>query len=394
MRSEARGAKLFYEKHKHDDERKTRDVSNTNTIELNGKRYDALSGRLLDLSKTSGAKVSPVEAKKPLANNRVFDDVIRSTVRHKTVSKLPSHPLHPAKKPAVHHPARPMHPHHPKPAVTLMRSAVAKPSPTFKPVVHAQTPAGSGLVHISPKPRSAEALDAWRLDRAHHVAKSHAVSRFSDKTSLFVKRMAPVAVKTPARSALHPAARNYQPLSLAEAGMARATAHEQPAPAPAHHRVARKLHVKPRTVNLIAGITAFILLIGFFAYQNAASIDVRIASARAGIHASVPGSSPGGFALKDPVIYGRGQVTLSFHSNSDDRQFSIIQQASSWDSSTLRSTFIASLGEDYQTLQAAGRTIYTYGQGNATWVSNGIWYEIDGNANLSSSQILGLATSM
>ena len=92
--------------------------------------------------------------------------------------------------------------------------------------------------------------------------------------------------------------------------------------------------------------------------------------------------------------YAPGEVTLSFHSNTDDRHFSVIQRASNWDSQTLRDDFVANSGHAYHTLQAGGRTIYAFSQGNATWVNGGIWYQIIDNADLSTSQLLNLATSM
>ena len=59
----------------------------------------------------------------------------------------------------------------------------------------------------------------------------------------------------------------------------------------------------------------------------------------------------------------------------------------------LLDNFVASSGQNYQTIEDAGRTIYMY-SGNATWVNGNVWYRITGNSSLSSGQLTNIATSM
>jgi hypothetical protein len=72
----------------------------------------------------------------------------------------------------------------------------------------------------------------------------------------------------------------------------------------------------------------------------------------------------------------------------------LTQTASNWDSQALKENFVATVGKDYQVVQSAGRTIYTYGDNNATWVNGGIWYKIDSAGSLTSVELVDLATSM
>ncbi len=49
--------------------------------------------------------------------------------------------------------------------------------------------------------------------------------------------------------------------------------------------------------------------------------------------------------------------------------------------------------QPFQTFQDAGKTIYIYEDSKATWVNGGVWYQINGNASLTSDQLLRIANS-
>lgn len=147
-------------------------------------------------------------------------------------------------------------------------------------------------------------------------------------------------------------------------------------------------------MNAAAGALAIVLLAGFFAYQNIPNISMRVAASRAGFSAKMPGYQPSGFALQGPINYKPGQISLSFKSNSDDRAFNVSQQVSGWNSEALADNYLAANNKEYQTYQDKGRTIYLYDNSRATWVSGGIWYEVDGNGILSSEQLIRVANSL
>lgn len=97
--------------------------------------------------------------------------------------------------------------------------------------------------------------------------------------------------------------------------------------------------------------------------------------------------------MAGPIQYGEGAVTLSYQSNSDDRNFQIVQKSSDWNSQSLLENFVSDK-EPYQTFQDKGRTIYIYGKSSATWVSGGVWYQIEGESDLSSDQLLRIVSSL
>lgn len=86
---------------------------------------------------------------------------------------------------------------------------------------------------------------------------------------------------------------------------------------------------------------------------------------------------------------------LNYSSNSDEREFTITQRDSNWNSETLKSNYVLGAStEAPQTYEDKGRTIYLFGEGAATWVSNGIWYEIKGDSKLTPDQLVRIATSL
>ena len=121
---------------------------------------------------------------------------------------------------------------------------------------------------------------------------------------------------------------------------------------------------------------------------------MRVASTRAGLDANLPAYQPAGFKISGPIKYQPGAVTVTYKSNTDERNFNVTQKNSSWNSETLLGSFVSPTKEPYQTFQAKGRTIYMYSGDKATWVDGGIWYTVDGKANLNSDQLLKIAESL
>lgn len=361
-----------------------------NSIVLNGKLYDAVTGKLIH----EPAPV-PESAKPKVQKNKsalVMDGVVRtSTKAHKTKKAKP----HQATAAKAHHVAAPVRHHKPQRAATLMRSAVKKP-------VHAE--------HHTNKPASIhDERTSKRLERAHSVQKSHHIQRFPvshapDRT--VIKKHAPIKV-TPApeshheshpahKAPAHPPARLSASEQLVTNALKNARAHEanHPFAKKPKRRFAHAFGVKRHTANLAMGSLAALLLIGFFVYQNIPNLSMRVASTKAGFSAQLPGYKPSGFSQDKLVTYSPGKVTVSFHSNSDDRRFNVTQQVSNWNSQSLAENYLASNDKQYQTYQEQGKTIYVYDGTNATWVNGGVWYQIEGQSSLTSDQLLKIANSI
>ena len=174
--------------------------------------------------------------------------------------------------------------------------------------------------------------------------------------------------------------------------LAEATAHQQPFFTPPQ-KTGSSHGLTSRAARSVSAGLLIVLLAGFVTYQNIPNIKLSLASSRVGFEASLPSYRPAGFAV-GTMSYGVGNVAINYHSNSDTRAYTLTEKASNWDSQTLRDVYVVtSAGQAYQTVQSSGRTIYLFAH-NATWVNNGVWYEIQNNGNLSSRQLVDLASSL
>ena len=143
------------------------------------------------------------------------------------------------------------------------------------------------------------------------------------------------------------------------------------------------------TIGLMA-----VIVIGYAVYQNLPNVMVKVASVRAGFSAQLPSYHPSGFTLSS-VGYRPGIVAFNFLGNIDNRKFTITEHSSNWDSTTLVSSIIVPTeGTNYKQLMVAGQSIYLYGNDQAAWVNNGIWYQVQGDGSLSTNQLIQLATTL
>ena len=149
-----------------------------------------------------------------------------------------------------------------------------------------------------------------------------------------------------------------------------------------------------RKSTIITAIFGVLIIGAYLTYVNIPSISVGFAASQAGINATYPQYKPDGYHLAQPVKYSDGTVSLTFKSNSDSSQYSVVQTRSSWDSSAVLTNIVKkSAGDNYITTKESGLTIYSYAN-NATWVNGGILYTIESNAPLSGEQIRHIATSL
>lgn len=355
---------------------------NNNTIEINGQLYDATTGAVLKRTPTANAQPEPLAtaSTSPPAVQPAASDPIRQSV-----------------KPAMSR--------KPAPSSTLMRHAVKKPATGLKRHLRAQ---GAADLLASPPlggivvPTSVQRLDPKRLQDAQKIAKSRFVSRFSP-SSIGATTVSPATAPTPpqpnsslpsrhlsaapAHLAPSHAKRPKTTADLLDRALQQANSHRELPPEQIRHG-----HAKRNTA--IAGAVVLpVLLLGVVVTQNLSTVRLQMASAKAGFSAALPNYQPAGYSMGQ-LNYSDGVVAAQFHSNSDNRRYTITQKRSSWDSASLRDSFVATTDGQYQTAQAGGRTIYLYGTGNATWVNNGIWYIIQSNGSLNDNQLIELAASL
>ncbi len=148
-----------------------------------------------------------------------------------------------------------------------------------------------------------------------------------------------------------------------------------------------------RAKHVLTMCSALILIGAYFTYINMPNLSVRVASTRAGVAASYPEYRPDGYSFAGPVAYSPGEVTLKFKSNTNSQGFDVKQRTSNWDSQAVLDNVVAKESDSYLTYSEQGLTVYTYGK-KAAWVNGGVLYTIDGDAPLSSEQILRIAASL
>lgn len=376
-------------------------MGKSNIIEINGRRYDVVTGRPL-----GGATDEP-----PLSTTPTFPppDDPQPKTRRVPVQTVQVQPRAVAKpttkaKTRVHDAIRaPKHPasHKQQHSKTLMRSAVKKPGQSLKRRAktqgHLDTLAEKPAARLTAKP-SVHRLNSRRLEHAKRTPKSQAVNRFSKVAGLTPQppTQVPATVHQAKQPHVTAAAANKHaakvkqpagPADLLERALQAATSHEQTfAPA-------KKRRRPSPLASLSMAAAALVLLIGFVVYQNINSVKINIASSKAGFSAGLPGYQPDGYHLSH-INAAPGTVAINYRSNTDSRSYAITEKASHWDSNTLRDSFLASSGQDYQTVESAGRTLFLYGQNAATWVNDGIWYQVQGSGALSNQQLMQLARSL
>jgi len=345
-----------------------------NVIEINGKKYDAATGELLGDSASKSRQQAGGGSMDGMTSSKNSPALPPSVVRERAA-----------------HAQKSM-----QKSQTLMRSAVKKPTS-----VPEKTP---------PESKSELGASRARHLNATKTKKSPHVNRYAAKSShrsTIITKVQPLQVQQQPnqsnQAATQPQAATLQqgkPMSPAakmiEQSLANATAHEHPrGKAPKKRsKFGKKFGVSARAIGISSTVLAGVLLGGFFAIQNVPNLSMRVASARAGFNAEMPAYSPSGFSFSGPINYSPGQVKVSFSSNTDDRSYDVTQRASNWNSSALLSNYILGKDKQYQTYIDKGRTLYIYDGSSATWVDNGVWYQIEGESQMTTDQLVRIASSI
>lgn len=373
------------------------------TIEFNNRVFDVHGGHYLKPRNNPQKKpLSPAHSAHK-ASTHSIDGVIKNGAIHSQPAKQPKAPPKP-----VHHRqhsrAPHAHKHSPQKARTLARAGLKRPlilDADWKDQAAQLSSQGVGVLETM----QTKAFRS-RLSRASKIHKSQLVSRFTPQSqrSPLVKKMAHLPVVKPLAHHRQPLPKivstavpiNQIPQQNAfESVIASATSHEaKPLRAPKlATRLAKKLKLDKKAAKISAGALAVLLIVGFLTYQNIPNLKLRLAAAKASINASLPNYQPAGFTLG--AINDRpGQVTINFSSNTDNRSFLLTQAKSGWNSEALLNNYVASGNKPYQTYQELGKTIFIYDESNATWVDGGVWYKIEGDAQLTSDQLLRIARSL
>ncbi|HXY17956.1 MAG TPA: DUF4367 domain-containing protein [Candidatus Nitrosopolaris sp.] len=355
-------------------------AKNTSIIELNGNKYDAVTGQLLGAVKRVAGQVKPVAG--------VIDGFVRKPVAA-IAAKQPT----PGRK--VQKAGR-----RPQKSRTLMRGAVAKYAEARKTVP------GLRLKARSDRPKAGQLLRAKVVGRTDRISRFGAAGNVM-KSEALVGQVLPPAVARSSRGSSSASSAQAMPSLVAsisphrlerllDEALLRADSHREMLKRQlAGNSPWGRIKLMPRWLSVGASLLVVLLLGGFFAWQNIPQVSMRVAASKAHISAAVPAYTPSGFRFAAPASNIAKAVTISYQAAGDSGQkYSISQQASSWDSSTLASS-VNSQSDQVQTSQVNGTTVYIYGSdNNAAWVDNGILHTLKDQANLSVDQIKDIVGSM
>jgi hypothetical protein len=156
----------------------------------------------------------------------------------------------------------------------------------------------------------------------------------------------------------------------------------------------RRGWLKPLIITaVVAVILAGLATGGWFIYQKSAVVDGRLAAWRAGFSVEVPAYTPAGFIFRAPIFYAHHQAIITYRGIGNSQYYKLEEVVSNWSTQTLLTKEVTNNNLSYQTFQAGGLYIYVYDSGNATWVSQGVWYTISGHNNISAKKLAEIAAS-
>jgi len=293
-------------------------------------------------------------------------------------------------------------PHKTQSASTLMRRAVLRPGPALKRQITVSVPAhpGSFGIRVHPK-KSIQQVDARRENRAKVTPKSEAVRRFAVEKRTWFSGHEDAAVKV-THSAAVPASHISAParsMDIFQRAIDQATAHQQKPVDPKRVAKATKQHAhrsarpKQHRLRVILSITIVVLLLaGVMGYQYRGAITLRFADTAAGFHAQLPEQIPSGYTASK-YTYAAGTITTEYVRSGTNRHFSLSQTSSKLTDNQLQQSIRTSTPQ-YDTLQKNGHTMYIYGSNNASWLADGMLFEIISDGNLSTSDLVQIASSL
>jgi hypothetical protein len=237
-------------------------------------------------------------------------------------------------------------------------------------------------------PLSAGSIDQDRAQRAALLKQSEQIKHFVASTDNQAAQPA-----KPADQSWQPAPQTTPPTpavpksptdALLERALQQAQSHEEPPIATGKSKVWQRLS--------FVGIPAVVLALVIIGAHSFTSIELRVASAKIGFSASLPAYHPAGYTLGQ-LKYSTGVFASKFHNNNGQR-YTITQGTTSWTTTDLLTNYINNTTPNYQVVRIGNLTVYLYGNGNATWVSHGIWYQINSDGSLNESELINVANSL
>ena len=366
-------------------------------LEINGKRYDATTGRIIQ---ADNASVTPAAV-----SGRNIDGVVsapKSSATHQAPKVRTSVP-HISSTRGIHDITLNRRPKLQK-SQTLMRQMVKKPTTAVH--AHVPQPESNSQISVQNKSYAAAKNNQARLHRAMSMTTHSAVAKFQPHSAHRVDpKIVPLSVRSEQTDQHAPAVQiSAQPApqkhahnaqKFVESQLEKAVAQRSNTP---HHQskpfYKRAFRKPKKSLSFAAATLAVLLLAGFLAYQNTAYASFLIARRGAGLAVGIPTGIPSNFALSNKVEYTKGQIVMTYHSRVDDRKFTVtLLENDDLTTESLKDA-IKNTATSYQTYQSGGVTLLITGPGEADWIDGDLRYSISGDSGLTSEQLASIATSL
>ncbi len=340
-------------------------------VQVNGKAYDAITGRRID---------DVVAPKKPVKHTPVAVPVVAPV-------KKPIAAKRQAARETNHVQA-----HQPEHAITLMRHGVKRPEAGLKKQAHPQHELIHGDTQTITVRHTAAAIDPARQQRAKQTERHDQVQHFQAPEPVKATladvpvRRAPVdkpAIEPPVAP---PPLPTNKPTDMFEQAIENA-----------NHYVdvtARKIHLKKKArrhlLSMSAGTLALMLIAAFAVYQNTPGLQIKVAGIKAGVATATPNFTASGLAYNGTHA---DQSRLIIGLKNGAATYQLSEEATSWSGDEMIdhvSAIDARGNANYTTVQSDSTAVYRFGDQQATWIKDGVWYHLYGNQGISNDQLLSL----
>lgn len=274
----------------------------------------------------------------------------------------------------------------PQPTQTLMRRSVKRPAPTHKIAIQQQLQHQPGQLLAV---RTQTAVDTARLARAQQAQKNSSVNRFYAPSTIPITYTETPVQEPPAQQKAPdtpPPVSTSQFAEMFEHALASANHYVDLAEEKARFKKLTRRHA----LSMTGGTLLLLLSLGFAAYLNSPSLQMKVAGLRAGIPSATPDFKASGFSYNgvqtDPgkIVYGFTLGTDTYH---------LTEQTTNWSEKAML-THISGINVDgtpnYETTSAKDQTIYTFDNGQSTWLKDGVWYQVHGKRTLTDEQLRAL----
>lgn len=133
--------------------------------------------------------------------------------------------------------------------------------------------------------------------------------------------------------------------------------------------------------------------VGYLTYTNLPEISSWISEIQSGMTVETPSYIADGYSPKGLAYFDGKNVNFEYKKNNSN--YKIQQTQSDWDSSALLQNYVnQKWSEDYSTTYSNGLTIYSNHRGESVWVNNGKLYRVEASDKISDNEIRKIATSL